>query len=376
MANILVVDDEAPVRKLLHKLLTRHGHHCVVASSTAEALATLGGPTAFELVLADVMMPGTSGLDLASQIASSFPDTAVVMVSGVDDSDTARIAIEAGAYGYVLKPFRARELLIMVMNAIRRREAELDNRRHRHQLEELVAERTAALTSTMRLLEGANRRLSLAQEEIIRRLSIASEVRDEETGAHISRMSRYSELLAGAAGLSRDQVELIRVASPLHDVGKIGVSDRILQKPGRHTPEEFEQMKLHTVFGYRTLAGTDLPLLNVAATIAYTHHEKWSGEGYPRGLAGGAIPIEGRIVAIADVFDALTTKRVYKPAFTVEHTVELMRAGRGQHFDPELLDLFLGRLDDVLAIREEFPDRAGEGDEPFELHRAAALGVN
>ena len=359
MARVLIVDDELPVRKLLGRIITHLGHQCFVASQADEAVARLRETPDLELVLTDVRMPGTSGIDLASQIRIEFPETAVVMVSGVDDPETALSAIGQGVYGYVLKPFRGSEIQITVMNALRRREVELENQRHRGQLAELVAERTAELRKTLQLLATTNTRLKQAQEEMIKRLSVASEVRDEETGAHILRMAAYATMLAEEVGLEPDQVELIRVASPLHDVGKIGVPDRILRKPGKHTPEEFEIMKQHTVFGWRTLIGTGFALLDVAATIAHTHHERWDGGGYPRGLKGPSIPIEGRIVAIGDVWDALTTRRVYKPAFSVEQSLDIMKKGRGTHFDPVLLDAFLHRFDDVVAIYERFPDDHG-----------------
>lgn len=356
VARILVVDDEGPVRKLLGRIVSQLGHHVTLAGNADEAVSSLRGDGTIELVLTDVRMPGTSGLDLATQIAVDFPGTAVVMVSGVDDPDTALRAIETGVYGYVLKPFRGTEIQITVMNALRRRMVEMENRRHRDALEELVQGRTAELSVTMDLLAQSNSRLRQAQEEIIRRLSIASEVRDEETGAHILRMSAYSTVLADEVGLEPERVELIRVASPLHDVGKIGVPDSILKKPGKHTPEEFELMKQHTTFGYRTLRDTGFPLLDIAGIIAWTHHERWDGSGYPRGLAGEAIPIEGRIVAIADVYDALTTKRVYKPAFTVEHSCNILREGKGKHFDPVLLDCFFRRFDEIREIHKRFPD--------------------
>jgi len=361
VSRILIVDDEGPVRKLLGRIVSQLGHQVSLAGNADEAVSLLRDDRGVELVLTDVRMPGTSGLDLATQIAVEFPGTAVVMVSGVDDPDTALRAIETGVYGYVLKPFRATEIQITVMNALRRRSVEAENRRHRDALEELVQGRTRELSVTLDLLAQSNSRLAQAQEEIIRRLSIASEVRDEETGAHILRMSAYSTVLAEEVGLEPERVELVRVASPLHDVGKIGVPDSILRKPGKHTPEEFELMKQHTVFGYRTLRDTGFPLLDVAAMIAWTHHERWDGSGYPRGLAAERIPIEGRIVAIADVFDALTTRRVYKPAFSIDKSLEILREGRGRHFDPELLDGFLRRFDDVLEIQRRFPDQEQQG---------------
>ncbi len=356
MARILIVDDEAPVRKLLGRIVSQLGHQVAMAEHADMALGMLRDDRGLELVLTDVRMPGSSGLDLATQIGVEFPGTAVVMVSGVDDPETAGRAIETGVYGYVLKPFRATEIQITVMNALRRRLVEQENKRHREALEEVIAGRTAELRVTLELLAKSNDRLKRAQEEIINRLSIASEVRDEETGSHIHRMSAYSAVLADEVGLEPERVELVRVSSPLHDVGKIGVPDHILRKPGKHTPEEFEIMKQHAVFGYRTLKDTGFALLDTAAIIAWTHHERWDGSGYPRGLAGENIPIEGRIVAIGDVYDALTTKRVYKPAFSVDESLALMRQGRGKHFDPVLLECFMRRFDEIQEIQRRFPE--------------------
>ena len=355
MAKILIVDDELHIRTLLRRLLVREGHECVVAGAAEEAWRKLGGED-FDLVLSDVNMPDTSGLELAPRIAHRFPFTPVVMVTGVDDPKVARQAMESGAYGYIIKPFEPNEITIGVMNALRRRDLEIENRQHRERLEELVAARTEELRRTFDALRRANVDLKAAQEETIRRLSIASEYRDEETGAHIQRMSRYCELLAGKAGVEEGRVELMRMASPLHDVGKIGIPDAILCKPGRHTPGEFARMKTHAEIGYRILYGTGYPILETAAVIAHTHHEKWNGQGYPNGLRGEDIPLEGRLTAIADVFDALMTKRVYKPAFSLDKSLGIMREGHGSHFDPRLLDIFLDHMDEVLAIRDAYPD--------------------
>jgi response regulator RpfG family c-di-GMP phosphodiesterase len=193
--------------------------------------------------------------------------------------------------------------------------------------------------------------LDSSREETIRRLALAAEFRDNDTARHTERVSRYSSLLARKLGLGDEIAELIRVASVMHDVGKIGVSDTILLKPGPLTGEEFEQMKLHTTFGHRILGGSHVDLLDLAATIALHHHERIDGTGYPNRLTGGAIPIEGLIVAVADVFDALTSRRVYRPALTVESAIETMRAGSGTQFDPQVLDTFFAALDEVLEIR-------------------------
>jgi HD-GYP domain-containing protein (c-di-GMP phosphodiesterase class II) len=206
--------------------------------------------------------------------------------------------------------------------------------------------------------------LSAAQEETIMRLSLAAEQRDAETGEHILRMGRYCTLMAEKVGMCRERVELIRLASPLHDVGKIAIPDAVLQKPGRLTPAERSEMEKHAQIGHDMLCGSDNELLELAATIALTHHEHWDGNGYPNGLIGKEIPIEGRIAAIADVFDALTSDRVYRPAMSLEQALEIMSEGRGTQFDPHLLDLFLANLSAVLVIRAQTKPRAKATNTP------------
>lgn len=207
-------------------------------------------------------------------------------------------------------------------------------------------------------LKRAELGVRASQEETILRLARAAEYRDEETGEHVKRMSRHCALLFQRLGHAPERVELIRLASILHDVGKIGIEDRILLKPGSLTPQEFDIMKQHVDIGHRILAGSDSELLQLAATIVWTHHEKYDGSGYPRGLAGDSIPLEGRVAAIADVFDALTSNRVYRPAFPLDKALNTMREGRAKHFDLQLLDLFLDPIDDVLAIKGQHVDFA------------------
>lgn len=213
----------------------------------------------------------------------------------------------------------------------------------------LASQAAIALTNGM-LIE----RTKKAHLDTITRLAVAAEYKDVDTAAHIERMSRYSALLARAVGMDDDYVDMMRLASPMHDVGKIGIPDAILLKPGKLTDAEFDHMKKHTEIGARILAGSDVPLLKMSEQIALCHHEKWDGTGYPRGLRGEEIPVEGRIVALADVFDALTSRRCYKPAFTVEKALEIIREGQGKHFDPQCVDAFLSALGEVLEIKKEF----------------------
>ena len=363
VANILIVEDEDATRRLLGRLLEGYGYTCTLAGDAQEARRRLG-ERAFDLILCDVNMPGESGLDLVRQILKEHPQTAAVMVTGLDDPQLANVALESGAYGYILKPFETNEILINIANALRRRRLEIENRAHREHLEQMVRERTAELQQAVVRLEGAEQSLRLSQEETVQRLAIAAEFRDNATAQHIRRMSHYSALLARRYGLGEERAELIRIASPMHDIGKIGTPDHILLKPGIFTPEEFEAITRHSEMGYRILEGSDSALLRLAATIALTHHEKFDGSGYPKGLVGEAIPLEGRIVAIADAFDALTTKRVYKPAFPPEQATDIMRQQRGTHFDAALLDTFLDSMDEVLLIKSQHEDRTGGAAPP------------
>ena len=355
--NILVVDDEEPVRRLIGYLLKTHGYPVFLAADGREARHILKDQP-IALMLCDVNMPGESGMDVVRSTLVDYKDTAAIMVTGLDSSVLANAAIEVGAFGYIVKPFETNEVLIDVANALRRRKLELENRFHREQLEDIVRSRTAALQQTLDWLEHSEKELRQSREETIQRLAIAAEFRDGATAQHIQRMSHYCELLARKYGLPPERCELIRTASPMHDIGKIGTPDQILLKPGKFTQEEFDVISQHAEIGYRILSGSDAELLKVAAIIAYTHHERYDGTGYPRGLKGDAIPIEGRIASIADAFDALTTQRVYKPAFEIDHAFDLMRKRRGEHFDPELLDMFFELREDITRIHDQYTNLA------------------
>ena len=356
LRRVLIIDDEEPIRRLLGYMLQSHGYESVLASDAREARLRLA-ETSFALVLCDVNMPGESGMDLVRNVLGLYPHTAVIMVTGLDSTVLANAALDMGAFGYIIKPFEANEVLINVANALRRRRLEMESRLYQENLEDVVKTRTMALQQALQWLEKSEKELRLSREETIQRLAIAAEYRDSATAQHIQRMSHYCELLARRYGLSAERCDLIRTASPMHDIGKIGTPDHVLLKPGKFTQDEFNVIAQHAEIGYRILAGSDAEILNVAATIALTHHERWDGSGYPRKLKGEAIPIEGRIASIADAFDALTTARVYKPAFDFDHAVDLMSKHRGEHFDPELLDVFLASLNEIKRIHEEYADR-------------------
>jgi putative two-component system response regulator len=353
---ILVVDDDEQVRGILDRVLTRYNYTCLAVATAAEARSALRD-RAWELVLCDVKMPEESGINLLHHIRTEHADLPVVMISGVVDPAFAAGALDLGAYGYVTKPFDANQVLIAIANALRRATLETENRTYRDQLEEKVRERTADLGQALRRVERSEEQLRLSSEDTVRALSRAIEGRDVETGHHIERMSQYAGLLAHHYGLSEEDCELMRLASPMHDVGKIGVPDGILFKPGKLTVGEFDVIKQHPELGYEILAKSDQPLLVMAATIARSHHERWDGTGYPQGLSGEDIPLEGRIAAVADVFDALVSRRVYKPAFPLDRSLEIMREGRATHFDPTVVDLLLANVDQVVVIQEQYEDQ-------------------
>lgn len=355
MARLLIVDDEDAVRRPLRRTLERAGHHVLEASNVAEARAVLDAQPV-ELVLCDVNMPGGSGLELVRSIASDHSDAAIVMLTGVDDPAVANEALEIGAFGYLVKPVGGNEALINVSSNLRRRELELSRRQYVEELESKVLSRTAALRDALEQLELRQATVQQAERDAVDRLVTALTIRSEETGAHIRRVGRFAALLARRAGVNHYSEHEMCLAAMLHDVGKIGIPDSILLKPGPLDGDERAIMKRHAMLGCQLLTNGTSPVLTLGAQIALTHHEHWDGSGYPSGLTSEAIPVAGRIAAISDVFDALTSDRVYRPAIPVPEAVARMRAEQGQQFDPALLDVFLDSLGEFEAIRADHPD--------------------
>ena len=357
MARILIVDDEEEVRLLLRGVLEARGHAIEEAGDVNQARERLAA-AGFDLVLCDINMPGETGLALVRQVADELPDTAIVMVTAADEPALADEALSMGACGYLVKPFRPNELVITVAAGLRLRDLERARRSHLDELESKVLRRTVALHDAVQHLEDSEKLAGIALRETAHRLVTALTLRSEETGGHIQRMSRYGARLAILSGIETWSEDEIQVGMMLHDVGKIGVPDAILLKPGPLTDREYEIIQRHPAMGAELLAEGQSPVLSLAAEIALSHHEHWDGGGYPAGLAGESIPLAGRIAAIADVFDALTSNRVYRPALPIDRALEVMTEERARLFDPDLIDLFTASLDDMLAIRDAHPDPA------------------
>ncbi len=354
--RILVVDDEEQNRALMSDLLETLDYEYETASDGVEALAKL--QLDFDLILCDVMMPGMDGFEVASRIRKNkkFGDIPIMMVTGLTSKEDRLRAVKAGANDFIAKPIDITELGVRVASLIKMKEGQDAIKRHRVELEKKVLEKTEALRTALNEMVEAQRKSYQAHLDTIRRLAIAAEYKDEGTAEHILRMSNYSATLARGLNLPPGEVELILNMSPMHDVGKIGIPDGVLLKPGQLDEKEWEVMKQHTTIGARILSGSTSELLQVGETIALCHHEKWDGSGYPKGLAGEDIPLYGRIISVADVFDALTTTRPYKSRIPNEEALELIRNGRGTHFDPKVVDIFFENIDEILEIQRTFED--------------------
>ncbi|HEX4654339.1 MAG TPA: response regulator [Mycobacteriales bacterium] len=353
--RVLVVDDDESFRHTSARLLGRHGLECHSADSAASARSMLKD-SSFMAVLCDIKMPQESGLELLPLLGADFPETAVVMTTGVDDPETAERAFAAGADAYLVKPITPNEMVIAVQNALRRRELERSRRAELAGLEQQL-QRYRALD---RVVGDLSRSSTINEIDLIERLSGAISLRDEETALHLQRVSLFAGLLAAAIGWSNETVEQLEAAAALHDVGKIGVPDTILLKPGPLSPEERAAMKRHPHLGHRLLAESPSPVLEMAASVALGHHEWWDGQGYPAGVKESEIPEAARIAAIADVFDALTSDRVYRARLDFDDAVAVMLELRGRQFEPRLLDAFLDLRDEFVQIRAAHPDTGGE----------------
>ncbi len=354
--RILAVDDEPLNLRVLEGFLGSLGHQCVSVDSGQQALDTLDG--SFDLVLLDIMMPGMDGFETAHRIRQSpvFGETPIIMVTALSAKKDRLKAVEAGANDFIAKPIDKVELRVRMESLLRMKEARDALHSYQSELEEMVRIRTEALQLAVENLTSLQDSTKLAYLETIHRLAIAAEYKDMETAQHIQRMGLYSGLLAEKAGLHKDEVKTILHSSPMHDVGKIGIPDSILLKPGKLDADEWVKMQEHTTIGARILESTDSELLMAGSIIALSHHEKWDGSGYPNGLTGEDIPLFGRISAIADVFDALSSKRPYKKAFPLEKTLAIMKEGRGSHFDPTLFDLFMDNLEEALRLSKDLVD--------------------
>jgi len=344
---VLIVGDEGAMRKPIATKLLADGYPCLVAAGGTQAMELIAHQD-ISLALLDMNLPGRLAFRLLQEIKSESPNTVIIMVTDVRDIDVAIQCIRLGAYDYITKPFHLEGVTLCIQRALEKRRLELANCDFQQTLELRVAERTRDLSQALAKIKSAS-------VDTIIRLSRAAEYKDEDTGSHIQRMSRYTALIAERMGLADSYVESILYGAAMHDIGKIGIPDSILLKPGKLDDREWSIMKQHTIIGARILDGSESDIMKLGAVIAISHHEKWDGTGYPFGLKGEDIPLSGRIAAIADVFDSLTSKRVYrKDDFSPVETFKVIEQSIGRQFDPGVFAAFKAGWPDILAEQERF----------------------
>ncbi len=341
--EILLVDDRKENLELLNSFLVQHGYKTRIAINGKLALASIRAKVP-DLILLDIEMPDINGYEVC-QMLKANPDTSfvpVIFVSAHSDVEAKVKAFQFGGVDYISKPFANEEVIARV-------KMHLDLAAYQHQLEQRVEE---SVSEIRRL----NDELRITQKEMTLALGSIMETRDENTGRHVLRVATYAKLLASLYGVDEEQTNLIYEAAPFHDAGKVAIPDSILNKPSPLTPEEWEIMKTHTTEGYRIFKETTRPILHMCAIIAKEHHERWDGSGYPEGLKGEEIHIAGRITAVADVFDALTTKRSYKKAWSFEDASDYILSKKGSMFEPALVDLFAAHMNEFRKIYDELKD--------------------
>lgn len=330
-ANLLIVDDEQMIRDLLAATLERENYTCFLSSNAEEGLDLLKNRD-IDLALLDVMMPGISGLEMLRELKSTSPDTMVLMITALSDMETALSCIHLGADDYITKPFSIDNIVVKAKNALEKRRLIIENRKYQHELELKVLEQTKQIRAAME-------EINISYESTLTALVRSLDAREKEVGSHSERVMNYTLLLARHIGIGEPDLTIISKGALLHDIGKIGISDNILLKPGKLTPEEWVEMKKHPHVGYKIL--NDIKFLRGASEFILAHHERFDGLGYPNGLKGNKIPLSARMFALIDTMDAMTSDRVYRKALPFSKVVDEVIRYKGTQFDPELVDEFL-----------------------------------
>lgn len=347
--KVLIVDDNAVNIVIVEKILRQDGFNNIYSTTDAKSVRDLYREHDFDAILLDVHMPEMNGFDVMAELQADNPDDylPILMLTADHTPETRHLSLSSGAKDFISKPFERVEVLFRVRNIVEVRMLHKEVLSAKDVLEDKVRERTQQLYE--------------AQIKLIECLGKAAEYRDNETGMHVVRMSQSSALLARQMGLSAEECEIILHASPMHDIGKIAIPDSVLLKPGKLEGKEWRTMQSHAEVGAQILASYDSKLMEVASIIARTHHERWDGKGYPEGLQGEEIPLYTRIVTVCDVFDALTSTRPYKVAWPVAKALGYLKDNSGSQFDPKVVNEFIAIIDQVLEIRQQYPDSQSAG---------------
>ena len=341
--NILIVDDVPKNIQIIASLLGDEEYNISYATNGRQALEQVV-ENSFDLVLLDIMMPEMNGYEVCKEIkkirfANEIP---IIFITAKTDEDSLLEAFQAGGQDYVTKPFKAPELMARIKTHLK--------------LKEFEDSQQVVIDNALAELQILNKEIIETQKEVIFTMGSIGETRSKETGLHVKRVAEYSRLLALLSGVNEIEADIVAMASPMHDIGKVGIPDAILNKKGRLTVDEFEVMKTHAEIGYEMLKHSDRPLLRTAAIIALEHHEKWDGSGYPNATSKNDIHIYGRITALADVFDALGSDRCYKKSWEDDKIFELLREQSGKHFDPELVNIFFENINKFYEVRSKYKD--------------------
>jgi putative two-component system response regulator len=335
--SVLIVDDDPFVLESLSTLLHEYSYSAVACENAGYAMDKLQEDN-IDVVLTDVAMPGITGIEFLGSIRAVFPEIPVILMTGFAELDTAVDAIKKGAFDFIIKPYKPDYIIHAIAKAVNHRRLSQIEKNYKEMLEDTVRIRTREAVEALKMVK----KMSL---ELIQRLTSVAEFRDVETGSHIKRIGLYAAGIAAALGMPADFVEKITFAGPMHDIGKIGIPDNILLKPGPLTEEEFEIMKLHPGIGGKILSGSVHEWIELAESIALSHHERWDGTGYPKGLRGEEIPFEGRLVMLCDQYDALRSKRPYSSSLSHRDVFKVLTEGDGRtspgHFDPDVLNAFV-----------------------------------
>jgi len=350
--KILVVDDDPFVLESVSSILSAH-HYAVISCGHAREAMDMVCDNSIDVVLTDIKMPDISGLELLDTIHKLNPQLPVILMTAYADLDVAVDAVKKGAFDFIIKPYHPDYLIHAIRKSLQFSQYLKLKENYKEYLEDMVRKRTDEL-------ENARSEAEALSKDLVERLTTVAEFRDTEAGAHVSRIGIFSEMISAALEMPAEFTRLIRLSSPLHDIGKLGITDYILFKLGPLTEEEFEVVKTHTSQGRRILAGSSHPVIKMAESIALNHHEKWNGKGYPRGLEGEEIPVEGRIVMIVDQYDALRSERPYKPALGHDEVVRIITEGDGRtmptDFDPKVLNAFAENADKFREVFESLAD--------------------
>jgi len=355
--KVLYVEDNKAAREETAKMLQNFFNHLDVKVDGAEGLEHFKSKKDyFDLIITDINMPNMSGIEMLENIRKIDEDIPCIVLSAHNETNFFLSTISLGVDGYLLKPLDIRQFINVLSKALKHVMLKKENIKYKQDLVDLNNDLESQVIGRIGEIYALNQEIEDTQREVIFTLASVGESRCKETGNHVKRVALYSEILAREYGINEQETDMIKMASPMHDIGKIGIPDAVLKKEGKHKKEEFEMMKTHAQLGYDLLKSSTRPILQAAAIVAQQHHERYDGNGYPQGLKGEQIHIYGRITALADVFDALGSSRVYKDAWEDEKIFDLFIKEKGKHFDPKLVDIFFENIEQFLNIRDKLKD--------------------